>query len=316
VVAAWGPLPFTPYLRPMPWGGQRLASWVGSHHWPIHEPVGEVWLLADHPHHSSVVASGPWAGRSLRELMVEHGPELIGRRGDRFPLLFKLLDARENLSIQVHPDDELARTWAPGEGGKTEAWVVLEADPAAHILLGLKPGVDHAVLKRELATGTLPLCLARYEPRPGQCYFVPAGTVHALGGGTAVFEVQQTSDATFRLYDWGRVDAQGRPRALHLEAGLACIRTQPEGAGLQKPQPLDPGLEQLVASRFFQLRRWTGPLSAEAAGPAVWFAVTGSARLGDTPLSRGTLLLLPAAAPPQPLHLEAETILLETRWES
>lgn len=315
MVAAWEPLPFTPYLRPMPWGGQRLASWVAGS-WPASAPIGEAWLLADHAHHSSVVSNGPWAGRSLRDLMTEHGPEIVGRRADRFPLLFKLLDARENLSIQVHPDDDLARTWAPGEGGKTEAWVVLESDPDANILLGLKPGVDRQVLERELHTGTLPLCLARHEPRPGQCYFVPAGTVHALGGGTAVFEVQQTSDATFRLHDWGRVDAQGRPRALHLDAGLACIRERPAGAGLQVPRPLSAGQEELVASRFFQLRRWTGPLTSEAAGPAVWFCIIGSARLGDTPMSRGTLLLLPAAAPAQPLHLEADTVLLETRWES
>lgn len=314
MVAAWHPLKFLPYLRPMPWGGQRLAAWCREP-WPADQKVGEVWLLSDHPHHVSVVAKGQWQGQPISRVLAEHGEAMLGSRSARFPLLFKLLDARENLSVQVHPDDELARTWAPGERGKTEAWVVLEADDQAAIWLGLKAGLDRSAVARELTRGTLPLCLQRYQPQPGQCYYVPAGTIHALGGGTVVFEVQQTSDATFRLYDWGRLDAAGRPRTLHLEAGLACLREQQRDAGLQVPRAVSKDVETLVVSPYFQLRRWRGPCQARVAGPAVWFTVTGSAKLGDESLTPGELAFLPAAATPVQLLLSGGAALLETTWE-
>lgn len=315
MVAAWHPLKFQPYLRPMPWGGRRLAAWCREP-WPAEMNIGEVWLLSDHPHHVSVVANGRWQGQPLSQLLAEHGEAMLGGCSARFPLLFKLLDARENLSVQVHPDDELARTWAPGERGKTEAWVVLEADEQAAIWLGLKAGLDRSAVARELTRGTIPLCLQRYQPQPGQCFYVPAGTVHALGGGTVVFEVQQTSDATFRLYDWDRVDAAGRPRTLHLEAGLACLQEQPRGAGLQIPHPVSPSVEALVASPYFHLRRWHGPCQAAVAGPSVWFTVTGSANLGDVKLAAGELAFLPAAAKQVPLFLSDGAAVLETTWES
>ncbi|HMP01059.1 MAG TPA: class I mannose-6-phosphate isomerase [Gemmatales bacterium] len=313
------PLLFTPDPRPMPWGGQRLASWLGMP--DSGEPIGEAWLLSDHPRHASVVAHGPLRGMTLAQLLAERAPELVGRRCERFPLLIKLLDAQENLSIQVHPDDLLARQWAPGEGGKTEAWIVLEAAPSSAIYLGLRPGIDRAALERELHTGAVPLCLVRHEPRPGQCYFVPAGSVHALGGGTVVLEVQQTSDATFRLYDWGRVDAQGRPRPLHWEAGLACLKEQPEGAGLQSPRTEASGAELLVACRHFELRRWTGPRTWEPSGPTLFVVEKGTMTLndptlGDLTLNRSQTVLIPAACdPPQAVLPTAGCAAIEIRWE-
>src|SRR5262249_19325002 len=150
--------------------------------------------------------------------------ELLG--ADRcavFPWLVKYLDARDWLSVQVHPDDEAVRRLWPGEGGKTEAWFVLAAAPESKIYAGLLPGVDEPALRKALATGTVADCLHQFRPRPGDCLFLPAGTVHAVGGGVLLAEVQQTSDATFRLFDWNRVDAQGRPRSLHVEQALACI---------------------------------------------------------------------------------------------
>jgi mannose-6-phosphate isomerase len=290
------PLPFEPFLRSMPWGGERLARWLGRPA-PAGTPIGEAWLVSDHPLHVSRVSAGPLAGRTLRELMARHSAELVGRPAGRFPLLVKLLDARENLSVQVHPDDADAARWAPGEGGKTEAWLVLDADPGATIYLGLKPGIDKTAFARELNAGTVPLCLRRYEPRPGECYFVPAGTVHALGSGLVVLEVQQTSDATFRLDDWGRVDAEGKPRALHLEAGLACLKEQPAGAGPQPPRPLHEGGEQLVDCPYFQLNRLAGAGTQEVRGPGILVGLEGAAVLrspsGAMTLPRGAAVLLP-----------------------
>ncbi len=273
------PLSFEPFLRAMPWGGQRLAGQLGL---PLPaEPIGEAWLLSDHPLHASRVAHGPLRGVTLRQLMAERSEELLGRPAQRFPLLIKLLDCRQRLSIQVHPDDADAQVWAPAEGGKAEAWLVLDAGPEATIYLGLKPGVDKAMLARELALGTAELCLRRYQARPGDCYYVPAGAIHALGDGLVVLEVQQTSDATFRLHDWGRLDAQGRPRALHLEAGLACVKEQLPEAGPRQPAPLPEGGEQLVACDHFSVTRHRLTNAARLAGPCVLIGLEGEAALGD-----------------------------------
>jgi mannose-6-phosphate isomerase len=292
----------------MPWGGRRLAAWLDV---PFPEqPVGEGWLLTDHELHTSHVAAGPLAGTALRHLVTDRAIDLLGKRAARFPLLVKLLDARENLSVQVHPDDAAAERWAPQEGGKTEAWLVLEADPDAAIYLGLKPGFDRLTLARELAAGAPHLCLQRYTPKPGDCYFVPAGTIHALGGGLVVLEVQQTSDATFRLFDWGRVDAHGKPRALHLEAGLACLQESPPGAGLQTPRPDADGTERLLDCPFF---RWNRARTAEplnVAGPAILVGQAGSASVaggGQTvALPRGGVVLVPASVHDAQLHPQGE----------
>lgn len=292
------PLCFEPFLRPMPWGGRRLTKWLDLPV-PLDTPIGEAWLLSDHRLHISRVASGPLAGWTLRQLMQQRGAELLGVAAERFPLLVKLLDARENLSIQVHPDDTNAASWAPGEGGKTEAWLVLEADPAAAIYLGLKPGIDKQTVARELALGTVALCLNRYEPLAGQCYFVPAGTVHALGGNLVVLEIQQTSDATFRLDDWGRLDAAGKPRPLHWEAGLACLKETSSGAGLQPPQRVTEAVEQLVACDYFRLYRLALYQEMTLPAPSLVIGLEGEASLRyeqqDFPLRRGSTLLLPAA---------------------
>jgi mannose-6-phosphate isomerase len=220
-----GPLRFQPYLRPMVWGGRRLASLLGK---PLasEEPHGESWEVSDHALHRSVVAAGPAAGRSLRDLMEHDRAALLGRAADRhaaFPWLIKFLDATDWLSVQVHPDERAVKELWPGEGSKTEAWFVVDAAPGSRIYAGLLPGVNRHRLRSALESGTVADCLHQFAPRPGDCVFLPAGTVHAVGGGVLIAEVQQTSDATFRLFDWNRVDAQGKPRKLHLKEGLAAI---------------------------------------------------------------------------------------------
>jgi mannose-6-phosphate isomerase len=284
----------------MPWGGQRLRHWISTP-FPA-DGIGEAWLLSDHPLHHSRVADGPHANATLRQLMEQRGTAILGRPAERFPLLIKLLDARENLSVQVHPDDAAAATWAPGEGGKTEAWLVLEADPGACLYIGLKPGVDRALFAAELARGTAPLCLRRYEPKPGQCYFVPAGVVHAVSGGVVLLEVQQTSDATFRLFDWGRVDAAGKPRPLHVDAGLACLKAAPPGAGLWPAQPGKEPFEELVQCSFFTMarRRLSMPLTVPAG--CILVVLDGEVSIGmgaeAVQSERGRAILVPAGNGP------------------
>jgi mannose-6-phosphate isomerase len=281
----------------MPWGGRQLADWVPGP-FPEQSPIGEVWLLSDHALHASRVAEGPLRGATLRELMSGRGGEVLTSASPRFPLLLKLLDARENLSIQVHPDDAAAAKLAASEGGKTEAWLVLDADAGSAIHLGLKPGIDRATVLRELSRGTLPLCLQRHDPKPGDCYFVPAGAVHALGGGVVVLEVQQTSDATFRLHDWGRVDAEGKPRALHIEAGLACLKESPAGVGLQSPVRIDRTTERLATCEYFHLHRVTLTEPIEVAGLCILVGLEGEAavehEVHSTVMKRGRTILIPA----------------------
>src|SRR5262245_25795845 len=219
------PLRFHTFLRPMVWGGRRLGALLGKELGPD-ALYGESWELSDHPLHRSVVAQGPLAGKTLRELMEADAAGLLGRAAKghtTFPWLVKFLDAADWLSVQVHPDAEAVRRLWPGEGSKTEAWFVLEASPGSRIYAGLLPGVDEPSLRRALAAGAVTGCLHSFEPRPGDSVFLPAGTVHAVGGGVLLAELQQTSDATFRLFDWNRLDGSGQARLLHVEESLACI---------------------------------------------------------------------------------------------
>lgn len=220
------PLQFTPFVRPMVWGGPRLVEVLGRSITSDMLP-GESWEVSDHPQHRSVIATGPLTGHSLRYLMEHRREALLGpaaAANATFPWLIKFLDANDWLSVQVHPDDETVKRLWPGEGGKTEAWFVLDAHPEGRIYAGLKPGVDEKAFRAALAAGTVAYdCLHAFTPRPGDCIFLPAGTVHAVGGGVLLAEVQQTSDATFRLFDWNRRDPSGRPRTLHIEQGLAAI---------------------------------------------------------------------------------------------
>jgi mannose-6-phosphate isomerase len=219
------PLRFEPFLRPMVWGSRELEKQLGKR-LPNGGPYGESWEISDHPIHRSVVADGPYAGLSLRVLMQEQSGRLLGTTAEQytaFPWLFKFLDACDQLSVQVHPDEKsVAKLW-PGEQSKTEAWVVIAAHPGSRIYAGLKPGINEFRLREALKTSSVVDCLHGFEPRPGDCVFLPAGTVHAVGGGVLIAEIQQTSDATFRLYDWDRRDRHGNTRQLHVEEAMASI---------------------------------------------------------------------------------------------
>lgn len=224
------PLTFTPWLRTMVWGGSKIETFKGlSAEKPeVSGRIGESWEISAVPGHVSVVADGPWADRTLTELMREHGPELVGRKvyartGDEFPLLIKFIDAKTDLSIQVHPDDVLAARTHPGMKGKTEMWYVVGADPGAHLLSGLNREITPAEYEARVRDNTITDVLARHEIAPGEVYYLPAGRIHAIGAGAFVAEIQQTSDLTYRIYDYGRLGLDGKPRELHIEQAKEAI---------------------------------------------------------------------------------------------
>ncbi len=299
------PLRFEPIFKSVVWGGYALRSFLGAT--PSSEPTGEAWILSDQGENQSRVANGPLAGTTLRQLMVERRRELIGDAADgggRFPLLLKFLDARENLSVQVHPNDEQARLLEPaGNGlGKTEAWVVLKSEPGSRLYAGLREGVGRGEFHYALTSGSLPDVLHSYEPKIGDCIFLEAGTVHAIGAGLMLFEVQQTSDITYRLYDWGRVDAKtGQPRQLHIEQALACTSYE---RGPCNPtvasQSFGNQRERLVTCRYFTMDRLTASQAFAATGCRIVVSLAGSGSIlnqdRNYPLTPGLAYLLPAAA--------------------
>jgi mannose-6-phosphate isomerase len=268
---------------------------------PPGDHVAESWEIVDRGPDQSVVDQGPLAGTTLHELVTQRGPELLGRHEPQpqFPLLLKFLDAQRDLSVQVHPSDEQAGRLTPPDLGKTEAWVVLHTEPGSQIYAGLKRGFDRHAVEREMTRGTLPLCLHRFEPQVGDCVFVPAGTVHALGAGLLVCELQQASDTTFRLFDWNRVDDQGRPRPLHIEQGLAAIDFESGPRQPQRPRPTDrPHVRQWVACDKFVLDRWDLTQHATLGGDDrfhILVALEGRLRVDGSLLSAGESMLLPAA---------------------
>lgn len=254
------PLVFEPYLRPQVWGGRRLGELFGKN-LPDDGTYGESWEISGHSHHVSLVADGPFAGISLTDVIREHGAEILGTNAppEKFPLLIKLLDCDKLLSIQVHPDDEIAARLLGDEKGKTESWVVLEVEPEGRIYAGLIDGADESALRAHLASGTLEQCLHSFKPNVGDCLFIKSGTVHAVGGGVVFAEVQQSSDATFRLYDWNRLGSDGKPRQLHIEESLRSIDYSAGPLHPVTPQPLDEAGEvrgfSLVRCKYFNMDR-------------------------------------------------------------
>ncbi|MBC7235345.1 MAG: class I mannose-6-phosphate isomerase [Chloroflexi bacterium] len=221
------PLTFISQFRDYIWGGRHLETILGREIPP--GIVAESWEISAHPYAPTTVAEGPLAGRTLSELVEEMGEVLVGSRSrrmlelGRFPLLIKLLDANRDLSVQVHPDDEYARAHGDDALGKTELWIVLHAEPGTELICGLAEPTTRERFRQALERGRLEALLHRIPIAPDDAIFLPAGTIHALLAGALVAEIQQNSDATYRVYDWGRLGADGKPRPLHIDKALDVI---------------------------------------------------------------------------------------------
>jgi len=217
------PLTFRPIFKERVWGGRELER---LYHKPLPPGVliGESWEISDRPGDVSVIANGTLAGKDLGWLMENHSADLLGEarpQGGRFPLLIKILDAQDKLSLQVHPPP--AKAAELGGEPKTEMWYVAEAAPGAELYVGLKRGVTRAEFEQRIKAGTVAECFHRLSVRPGDAMFLPSGRVHALGAGLVIFEIQQNSDTTYRVFDWNRLGLDGKPRELHVPQSLASI---------------------------------------------------------------------------------------------
>jgi len=217
------PLTFRPIFKERVWGGRELERLYGKP-LPRGVPIGESWEITDRPDDVSVITNGPLAGKDLHWLMEYHAKELLGNAqpaSRRFPLLIKILDAEEKLSLQVHPPPHKASEL--GGEPKTEMWYVADAKPGAELYVGLKRGVTRHEFDQKIKTGEVADCFHRISVKPGDVMFLPSGRVHGIGAGLVIFEIQQNSDTTYRVFDWNRVGLDGKPRALHIREALASI---------------------------------------------------------------------------------------------
>jgi mannose-6-phosphate isomerase len=218
------PIFFNPDFKERVWGGEKLAT-VLNKSIPF-KHTGESWEVACHKNGQSIVRLGQYTGLTLEELLIQEGETILGKpfvQGDKFPLLIKFIDAKEKLSVQVHPDDAYAWEHENGEYGKSEAWYVLQADPSSKLIAGLKSGVSKEEFTEKLNTNQLEEVLNEIEVKVGDVLDIPAGLIHAIGDGILLAEVQQNSDTTYRVYDWGRVGLDGKPRDLHIQSSIDVI---------------------------------------------------------------------------------------------
>ncbi len=312
-----GPLLLQPALKVKVWGGRQLET-LGIA-LPDAQPYGEAWLLDD----SATVAAGPLAGRSLGELLPQYGAALAGPDVDLaagWPLLAKLLDASAWLSVQVHPDDAWAQRLEDEPRGKTEAWYVVAAEPEARLVRGVTPGCTRAQLAAAIREDALASLLLAVPVRAGDALLLRAGTVHALGPGLLVYEIQQTSDRTYRLYDWGRTGLDGQPRPLHIERGLQVARLDAPAplrhTGGQPAQVVELARCEYFVCELLQLKARAGRRLTRDTGGRRFQALTciaGCAVLesgpGQVTLRAGQTALVPACAGAWRVAGEAQLLL-------
>jgi len=298
------PLVFEPLFMDRVWGGRRMESHFGKT-LPSHGRIGESWELVDRPEAQSVVHNDALRGKTLHELWTDYRKEIFGERlapSARFPLLIKLLDARERLSVQVHPPAEIA----PALNGepKTEMWYILDNYGDGDIFAGLRQGVTRDSFEQALHAGTVHETVHRIPVVPGDCIFIPSGRIHAIGAGNVIVEVQQNSDTTYRVFDWNRVGLDGKARQLHIEESLKSIDFS------DFEPPLQPrGAEPLVHCPYFHVEKWniTAPLETVPPGEfAIFTVLTGTVTSCGSEFKQGEFFLVPAALEDRILHPGAD----------
>jgi mannose-6-phosphate isomerase len=286
------PLTFRPILMERIWGGRRLGSHFAKK-LPPDKRIGESWEIVDREEAQSVVAAGPLAGKTLHDLWTERRTEVFGEVADspRFPLLIKLLDAEEKLSLQVHPPADIAARL--GSEPKTECWYVARAEHHAELYVGLRRKISPTDFRKALEAGQAADHLHAIRVKAGDVMFLPSGRFHAIGGGNLLVEVQQNSDTTYRVFDWNRVDDSGKPRLLHIEQAMASIDFDDV-----QPQLAEPNGEILVRHELFELQRWelNAPREIIAAGQfAIVCCLTGKIGCTNVEIEPGEFMLIPAA---------------------
>jgi mannose-6-phosphate isomerase len=297
------PLTFAPIFMERVWGGRRLESEFGKK-LPPNTCIGESWEIVDRPEAQSIVASPPLKGKTLHELWKQNRHDIFGDVPEtpRFPLLIKLLDAQERLSLQVHPPEEVAAKL--GGEPKTEFWYVATADPGAELFLGFHELIRRERFKRALDNGTVEDCVQKIRVKAGDAMFLPAGRLHAVGGGNLLVEIQQNSDTTYRVFDWNRTDADGTLRQLHVDQALQCIDFTDVG-----PHLIEPKGEVLIKHELFEIEKWNLDSSRKIA-PLGQFAIvcclTGSFQCASVDLAPGEFFLVPASLETRQLQPQSE----------
>jgi mannose-6-phosphate isomerase len=301
------PLVFEPIFMERVWGGRRLESLYGKR-LPPGVRIGESWEIVDRPEAQSVVHLGPFRGRTLHELWMKHRKEVFVDAPDapRFPILAKLLDAQENLSLQVHPPPELAQEL--GGEPKSELWYIADAAPAAEIFVGLKKGSSRAAFEKAIKQEQLEKHLHSIAVTTGDATFLPSGRLHSLGAGNVIVEIQQNSDTTYRVYDWDRVKKGGAPRTMDIEKALRCIDFDD-----LEPSLLKPDGESLVRHKMFEVEKWSLDRAREIA-PRGSFAIvvclTGALECAGLQFKPGDFFLVPAQLEDRVLRPKSENISL------
>lgn len=290
------------------WGGRSLAN-TFSRALPDDQPYGESWEITDREDEQSIVAAGPYAGKSLHELWTGHREELFGENltGERFPLLIKILDARADLSIQVHPPAHLAAKL--GGEPKTEMWYIADCDPGASLYVGLKKETTPESFQNSLEEGTVADQVHAIQPSPGDSIFIPSGRLHAIGAGFLIYEIQQNSDTTYRVFDWNRVGLDGQPRDLHIEQSLASINfddfepgmDQPDGDTLARCDYFI--VDQIILANGEALRNQTDRFS-------IITVVSGRLKADGRSFGPGDFFILPRSA--DPVEADEPTKVLQT----
>lgn len=302
------PLTFEPIFVERVWGGRTLET-LFAKKLPPQKRIGESWEIVDRPEAQSMVQAGPYRGRSLHDLWINERLAIFGKIFDapRFPLLIKLLDCYEKLSLQVHPPPHAAAVL--GGESKTEFWYIVQAEPEAELYLGLRSPVTATEFRTALSNGTAADLVERIPVKAGDSFFIPSGRLHAIGGGNVIVEVQQNSDTTYRVFDWNRVDEKGAPRELHVAEAIQCINFNDCGSGRTNADG-----ESLVQDKLFAVDRWLLNRPRELASPdhfAIALCLRGRLQCEDYAFSAGDFFMLPAAAESRTvIPLQEQTSLL------